>query len=439
MLPDNISKSTDFTINELQLITKLGVVDVREMYEELNIFDGLFVPSRSGNIVIRDAQGLIEKLLLDGSEFIKINIGKTKDMMLIDKIFRVYKVSDRKNSNETSETYILHFVSNEYVFSEQQKINQACRGTYSQIAADIMAQYLKIDMQKSIGAFDSSVGIKEFIMPNLNPFDSINYCAKRAVDSEGAPNFLFFENANGYNFCSLSTIASEKPLFKLNFDVKNTGASIINDLYGVRKYEVISQFDYIKNTQSGVYSGKFIGFDPLTRKVVVNERTYLDQYSAMDHSNPNPSFTADKNKTGKFNFAMSDSRVVFYTFSEAAKFSEYIKQNDPQLLNKLEDTHNFVFQRKAILEGFLNKSIRLLMPGNFMLTSGMNVSLKMPTRAVKDMQNQDEDSSLKGIYTIIATRHILKNNIHETVIDVATDSTENVFLPQSQNVSYIGG
>jgi hypothetical protein len=313
-MSDNITQSTDFTINELQLITKMGVIDIRQMYEELNIFDGIFVPSRSGNIVIRDAQGLIERLLLDGSEFIKINIGKTKDMMLIDKSFRIYKLTDRKSSNETSEVYILHFVSDEFVFSEQQKINQACKGTYSQIAADIMGQYLSVDFEKYIGVFDSSVGDKEFIMPNLNPFDSINYCAKRAVDSNGSPNFLFFENANGFYFCSLSTVVSQPPMFKLNFDVKNTGQSIENDLFGVRKYEVLSQFDYIKSTQSGVYSGKFIGFDPLTRKIVVSEKTYLDQYRSNEHSNQNPSLTADKNKSGKYNFAMSDSRVVFYTF-----------------------------------------------------------------------------------------------------------------------------
>ncbi len=430
MLPDTISNANDFTINELLLITKVGSIDVRNMYEELNIFDGLFVPARSGNIVIRDAQGLIDNFVFDGTEFIKINIGKTKELMVLERKFRIYKVTDRKNANETSETYILHFVSEEYILSEQQKVNQACRGTYSSIAGSIMTQYLNID-NKMIGAFDQSTGIKEFIMPNLNPFDAINYCAKRAVDSDGSPNYLFFESENGYNFCSLSTLTSQKPSFVLNFDVKNVGAEVINDLFGVKRYEVLSQFDYVKNTKSGVYSGTFIGFDPLTRKIVVNQKSFNDQYKRNEHNNPNPLFAVDKNKKGKYNFEMTNSRVVFYTFSEAAKFSNFVKEKDPALLNKLEDTHNFVFQRKAILEGFLNKTVRLLMPGNFALTSGVNVALKMPRRSVKTNSDDAEDDSLKGVYTIISTRHILRKNIHETVIDVATDSTENTFLPQT--------
>lgn len=430
MLPDTISNANDFTINELLLITKVGSIDVRNMYEELNIFDGLFVPARSGNIVIRDAQGLIDNFVFDGTEFIKINIGKTKELMVLERKFRIYKVTDRKNANETSETYILHFVSEEFILSEQQKVNQACRGTYSSIAGSIMTQYLNID-NKMIGAFDQSTGIKEFIMPNLNPFDAINYCAKRAVDSDGSPNYLFFESENGYNFCSLSTLTSQKPSFVLNFDVKNVGAEVINDLFGVKRYEVLSQFDYVKNTKSGVYSGTFIGFDPLTRKIVVNQKSFNDQYKRNEHNNPNPLFAVDKNKKGKYNFEMSNSRVVFYTFSEAAKFSNFVKEKDPALLNKLEDTHNFVFQRKAILEGFLNKTVRLLMPGNFALTSGVNVALKMPRRSVKTNSDDAEDDSLKGVYTIISTRHILRKNIHETVIDVATDSTENTFLPQT--------
>lgn len=437
MIIDNINQSTDFTINSLQLITKVGTIDLRNIYEELNIFDGLFVPSRSGYILIRDATGMIENLLINGSEFLKINIGKTKELWVIDKTFKIYKMSNRTKVNETSETFILHFVSEEYIYSEQQKINQACKGTYSSIAVDIMTDYLDIT-EKELGAVDASIGQKEFIMPNLNPFDAINYCAKRSVDSDGAPNFFFFENMNGYNFCSLSTITSQKPLFKLNFDVKNVGESLDKDIFGVRKYEVLNQFDYVKNTQSGVYSGTFIGFDPLTRKIVVNERSFINQYSSTEHSNKNPIFAADKTKSGKFNYEMFDSRVVFYTFSEAAKYSNYIKEKDPYLVNKLEDTHNFVFQRKAIIEGFVNKTVRLLMPGNFFLTSGTNVSLKMPTRALRNDQKDNEDSTLKGIYTIVATRHILRNNIHETIIDVATDSTEGVFAPQTTNPKYIG-
>jgi hypothetical protein len=438
MILDNITQSTDFTINQLQLITKVGTIDLRNVYEELNIFDGIFVPARSGNIMIRDATGMIENFLLNGSEFLKISIGKTKEMWVLDKTFRIYKMTNRTKVNETSETYVLHFVSDEYVYSEQQKIDQACKGTYSGIALDIFNQYLNVT-EKQLGLVDQSIGQKEFIMPALNPFDSINYCAKRSVDSDGAPNFLFFENMNGYNFCSLSTLVKQKPNFNLNFDVKNVGETLDKDIFGVRKYEVLSQFDYIKSTQSGVYSGKFIGFDPLTRKLVVSEKSFINQYSSTEHSNPNPAFVADKNKSGKFNFEMFDSRVVFYTFSEAAKYSNYIKENDPYLLNKLEDTHNFVFQRKAILEGFVNKTIRLLLPGNFFLTSGTNVTLKMPTRSLRNDQKDNEDSTLKGTYTIIATRHILKNNVHETVIDVATDSTESIFAPQSTNPKYIEG
>ena len=129
MILDGITQSTDFTINQLQLITKVGTIDLRNLYEELNIFDGIFVPSRSGNIMIRDATGMIENLLLNGGEFIKINIGKTKELWVLNKTFRIYKMTNRTKVNETSETYILHFVSDEYVFSEQQKINQACKQT----------------------------------------------------------------------------------------------------------------------------------------------------------------------------------------------------------------------------------------------------------------------------------------------------------------------
>ena len=148
-------------------------------------------------------------------------------------------------------------------------------------------------------------------------------------------------------------------------------------------------------------------------------------------SNKEASFVADRNREGKFNFEMENSRVSLYSFSEALKYSKYVKKNSENSLTYLNDTHNYIFQRKAIFENFMNKRVRLVMPGDFGLTSGFNVNLMMPPRAFKNDKRDDTDQTLTGNYTITSVRHIIKYNIHETVIDVATDSTEKPFAYQN--------
>ena len=138
-----INNSNQFKVNELIVVTKAGKVDITMLYEEINIFDSILMPVMSGNILIRDAVGLSAGLLFDGSESILIDISKfNDDTASFKKAFRIYKQSDRKNINQTSEVYVLHFVSDELFYSDQQKINQSYEDTYSEIIKNILKNYL---------------------------------------------------------------------------------------------------------------------------------------------------------------------------------------------------------------------------------------------------------------------------------------------------------
>ena len=127
-----INKSTQFKINELVIVTKAGSIDVTAIYEELNIYDSMLMPVMSGNIMLTDSVGLSGKLLFDGSESILINIAKdgNSDIASFKKAFRIYKQSERKSNGQT-ETYVLHFVADEFMYSDQKRINQSYEGTYS--------------------------------------------------------------------------------------------------------------------------------------------------------------------------------------------------------------------------------------------------------------------------------------------------------------------
>ena len=105
-------------------MSKGGAVDISAIYDEINIYDSLFMPMMSGNILLTDAVGLSKALSFDGSEVILIDVEKSSNFLSFRKSFRIYKQTDRKNVNQSTEKYILHFVADEFVFSLQQKVNQ---------------------------------------------------------------------------------------------------------------------------------------------------------------------------------------------------------------------------------------------------------------------------------------------------------------------------
>jgi len=426
-------QSTQYTIQELTLVTKIGDYDVSGMFQELNIFDSIFMPCMTGSIVIQDAIGITSKMNFDGSEYIRINISKDVNDKAtnINKTFRIYKQSDRENTNQTSETFILYFTSEERIYSEQQKVNQSFVGNHNAIAKNILFNYLGIDSKK-LGNIETTKGIHSVVLPNISPFDSMNWLAIRALSPDNLPNIMFFENKAGYNFVSLSTLINLPYLFDVNFQPKNITASMGEEFLGAREVKAVGQFNLLENIQNGVYASKFIGFDTMTRQIKTNLIDFSKTYKQGSHLNPKINATSALNRKGLSPSQMYDSKVSLYPFASSRINSPYITKNDSTTANIIDDTDNYVLQRKAILHNLMQSRIHMTLPGNFALSSGFNLNLKVPARNLDN--NQDAfDKTLYGKYLITATHHIIQYDKHETVIEVATDSLNKPFIINQTN------
>jgi hypothetical protein len=423
-------KSTQFFLDELVLVTKGGKIDIKNIYAEINIFDTLFLSVMSGNILINDSIGISSKLLFDGSESLLISIKKDKDSDILDfkKAFRIYKQTERNSERPGMESYLLHFTSDELLYSDQQRINQSYETNYSKIIESILVDYLKVPQNNLGGTYEFSSGIQKVVIPNLRPLEAIEWCAKRALDSNQSPNFMFFQNVAGFNFATLSSLLTQPAVLDISYETKNiNGVTSFDEIGGARHLEVVSQNDNIERTRSGVNAGKFIGFDPVTRTISTRNISYGDHYSNMKHGNDTPNFTQIQNRGGAKNSEAFNSRKTVSIFDFNRQYSEYIKKNDPTTLSKGTSIESWSFQRKAIIKNLMSKRIKLVMPGNFQLSSGFNVNLNVPIIG----EHRGEDKSISGKYIIVASRHIIGFEKHETIIEVASSSSDIGFISAS--------
>jgi len=429
-----VTKSTQFKINEIVIMTKVGPIDISGIFEEINIFDSLMMPVMSGNILIKDSIGLSGKLLFDGSESILIDIVKSEksEIASFKKAFRIFKQSNRKEDGLNSEAYTLDFVSDELMYSDQQRINQSYENTYTEIVKKILIDYLKVSPNNLGGYFDNTSGLRKIVIPNLRPLEAIQWCAKRSVDVNRSPNFMFYQNLTGYNFVTLSKLLTQEDILDITFEMKNQkDNNAINEMGGARTIEVVKQTDGIEKTRSGVNAGKFIGFDPITRTVGVKNIGFGDHYNKMKHSNENPNISIIDNRGGVKNIEAFDSKKSVSFFSTARQYSNYIKKYDPTSISKDDNTEEYIFQRKAILTNLMSKRLKLVMPGNFQLTSGFNVNVIAPNFGIKEKGGDNNDPSISGKYIIVASRQIIGYDKHETILEVASSSTDNEFIPVS--------
>ena len=264
----------------------------------------------------------------------------------------------------------------------------------------------------------------------------MNWLTKRAINSESLPSFLFFENKYGYNFVSLSTLMKSSPIMNIQFGVKNVPGSGKTEFYSVTEAKIVNSIDVIENIKNGVFSGKFIGIDPLTRTVNIDKLDFMQTYGLSNsHLNKYPNFTGAINRDGKDSSEMFDSKISLYAFSSFRSSTPWVSKKDPKTSTIIDDTHKYVFQRTPILTNLLQTTIHLSMSGNFGITSGAVVNLAMPLRATKPDVDKGLDETLSGKYIVTATRHIIKGDMHRTVIEVATDSTNRPFSISGKNIN----
>jgi hypothetical protein len=110
--------------------------------------------------------------------------------------------------------------------------------------------------------------------------------------------------------------------------------------------------------------------------------------------------------------------------------TELVREYDSDSITALETPEKWLFQREAILQNLMAQRVKVVMPGNFAITSGYNMNLLVPARKTAIVGDDGEDFTLYGKYLVVAVRHIIKFDKHETVLELVTDSTNKPILPQ---------
>ena len=446
-----ISQATDFSIKELSLALYTGeVYDISQVFDELNLYDNIFSPCISGSILLVDSNDIGEKLKFDGSNVAKIRIKIDKGSEEIEELqfhkeFVIYNMTHKENLNLTSQKYILHFCSEEFIYSAQIKITQHFEAIYSDIVKKILTDYLKVSNSSPKNG-KSGIGIiqetaKQFYgdIPLTSPFDAINWICKRSISvEERIPDYLFFEtHKTGYNFVSVKYLMQKPVVFKMNFNPKNLDDNVFNEFLGVRDLKIMSQYNALKNIQNGAYAGKKILFDTLTRTFQYDVSMREDNIHSTAVKEGKANLPEGISKDNKDYKQMYESRVVAYPYSyprghateygdQTKYFNDHKKNPDAKFFSTvgIDNIEEYIYKRKPIFTNLLQRRLQLLLPGNFALQSGFTLDLSVPKYSIKQ-EDENFDKTLSGKYLIIGTRHIISYTKHETIIQVAKDHIEN--------------
>ena len=189
----------------IKIVSKTGTeVDVTQIFLLINIYQSLLLKKFiTGRIVLADTSDLISNLPLVGNEEVKITITNDYDTSYQDYTFRIYKIDRDFNTFKTNQKIK---ILNIYLYSDEEfnsfsRVSKRYQGTGSSIIQNVLTNNLSTT---KILTKDTDTSTINFISNYWNSEQIIDYVLKKTELTY--KDFIFFENNNGFNFKSLSTL-----------------------------------------------------------------------------------------------------------------------------------------------------------------------------------------------------------------------------------------
>ena len=176
--PNHIEFAGDYNNEHIFLHTHYGeVIDIKNMVDELNIYESIYKNALTGSVVMTDAQNLISKLQIQGMERLSFKIatpGVTRSRDAVDATektghpFHIYKITNRVQTAPGTLRYVLHFGSREFMRNIRTKVSQAYDGRLDRAVYAMFLDENYLDSKKTL-TFEPCGNSDKFTIANMRP------------------------------------------------------------------------------------------------------------------------------------------------------------------------------------------------------------------------------------------------------------------------------
>ena len=451
--PDHIEFAGDYKLDRVFLHNHLGeITDIKNVMIELNIFESIYSNALTGSIVIADAQNLIGKLQINGTERISFKLstpGSIDERSIVDASvetghpFHIYKITDKRQLNSNTMVYTLHFASREFMRNLRTKVSQAFDGRFDMSALKILTDEDLLDSKKQI-SFEPCGNSDKIVIPNLRPFDAINMMANRALPQmSNGVGYYFYETTKGIYFRSWDNMVSvrgsyDRPIAQeFNYMPQNISADpqdyddkINHDYKSVESYRFVNNFhDVAANTALGTYAHNVITYNIFDKSVNKIDYNYEYEFAQTKHTE------VANEKSNRERYAIAASS---YVDEDDKKISDY-KESRVSLQPTTQFLHNEkkgagygidvsqdgrkLAERESQLNQVTNGTVlTMVVKGQSYLEAGDLIKFNMLTVDEKNPTMYDPQYS--GKYVITKIRHQVTSKQYKMALECAKDSVK---------------
>jgi len=466
---DNIKFAGDYNMSEIILHNHANSgftseeegVNIQKLVVEMNIYESINKNSVSGTLVIVDSVNLIGNLPIQGTERLSFKLA-TPGTHEFDTIvdcseetghpMHIYKLTNKKQLNEGTCSYVLHFCSREFLRNLRTRVSEAFTGTIDQMVYKILTDENYLDSKRTL-FYQTTRNQDKLVVPNMRPFKAIQMLSNRALadqtDSSSA-GYHFYQTTKGFHFRSFESmcvdsrglhreVKQEFNYMPMNTTPQLTGVNphqngqpvdkILHDLTSVEQYTFINNFhDVALNQAAGTYAHRVITHNIFNKSYKIDDYDYHRRFNQTKHTDEGRGF----------NTAIVDTPVDF----DNKNVSEYPESRVTVMPTTQyahnEDTGAFgidveqdgiteaarVSQKNSVVAG---TKLKMTIKGQSYLQVGDVIRFNILSVENRKDSEGKQDPHYSGRYIIENMRHRVTNNEYIQVIECAKDSVVTPF------------
>lgn len=429
------SEATDYRILEVNVSGERfpgNTINLRNMVNEINIYEHIDKPYLTGSIVFTDNESLSTQIGFLGAERISIIISVdtiTDTDFQIEKNFIVTEVTNSVKSNDNHEVILLQLMEEKGYKSKLTRVSKSYTDTPNVIIERIMKDYLNAEVVSLGKANEANTPIK-VIIPNLTPIEAATWIRTRATTIEGMPYFLFSCVADDkLRFIDLETIISGKalnpvyPYLYSDVAAKNTTPhDIVKNSYNIVSYKMKGKENQIELASQGLVSATYNFLDHT--KGTFEKQTFDVNQVFQGLKNRN-AFKTNQSQEILDNTTLIDGKTMMnYDTKEISMLSTTNLYTDGSAnYYEAPDISSHMNKVKSLaLRHFLHKSsMNITVPGRNFISDSKNVSIGNLIN-IKFLVNLPEnnkvskDNRKSGEYMIYAVRHHFSGKAYHAAV-----------------------
>lgn len=419
-MKENISFAGDISIDKINLMSyDHTTYSIKNQLISIQIFEDVFSPFISGVLTFRDSLDFMNALPVIGQEILDLDIYtptlKNKGGRILGQ-FYVNELKNREYLGDRSVVYEISFISKEAIIDLNIKLSKPYEGKISDIAKTILTDKLvSFDKTKKLNIEPTKNGIK-FVSNYWSPIRNMNYLSDYALNENGSPSYIFFENRDGFNFGSLETLASS-PIITQEFrydsstqEISKIGGSsrdIERDYRRITQFSLKNGFNLVKRLNSGMMASAAFGYDITTKRFQIKPFDYFTSFKDRKHLNEHE--------------LVNNKLPMYYT----AKL--LFAPNPYENFSNYGSNTNFSFIQKRISEIQQGSDFRIEInvPGRFDYTVGQVIritSFQVEPITKSESNKSQLDMIFSGKYMVSAINHYITRESHQCSIELVKDS-----------------